>query len=158
MNEHHTPVRLVERRTVLRGVLGFGAVTLLPGCDISNQQNLQTALRAMSRWNDLVQAWIFDPKVLAPTYSDADVAKPPRYNAFYPKDQVKPVDGETWRLELAGLVGDKQSWDMQTLYALPRETQITRHICVEGWDYIGKWSGVPLKAFLQRIGADTRAK
>jgi DMSO/TMAO reductase YedYZ molybdopterin-dependent catalytic subunit len=29
---------------------------------------------------------------------------------------------------------------------------------VEGWDYIGKWSGVPLKAFLERIGADMTAK
>ena len=38
------------------------------------------------------------------------------------------------------------------------ETQITRHICVEGWDYIGKWSGVPLRAFLERVGADMTAK
>jgi DMSO/TMAO reductase YedYZ molybdopterin-dependent catalytic subunit len=29
---------------------------------------------------------------------------------------------------------------------------------VEGWDYIGKWSGVPLKAFLERVGADMRAR
>jgi DMSO/TMAO reductase YedYZ molybdopterin-dependent catalytic subunit len=150
--------RLVERRSVLRGILSLSAVTLLPGCDISNQQNLQAALRAMSRWNDVVQAWIFDPSIMAPTYTDADVARPPRFNAFYGRDQVKPVDSEAWRMELAGLIGDKQPWDMRALYALPRETQITRHICVEGWDYIGKWSGVPLKAFLERIGADTRAK
>jgi DMSO/TMAO reductase YedYZ molybdopterin-dependent catalytic subunit len=158
LEERRPIIPLVERRSFLRGVLGLSAVTLLPGCDISNQQNLQTALRAMSRWNDLVQAWIFDPNVMAPTYTDADVLRPPRYNAFYPKEQVKPVDGEAWKLELAGLVNDRQSWDMRALYSLPRETQITRHICVEGWDYIGKWSGVPLKAFLERIGADMRAK
>ena len=35
---------------------------------------------------------------------------------------------------------------------------IVRHICVEGWDYIGQWSGVNLGKFLQRIGADTKAK
>ena len=28
------------------------------------------------------------------------------------------------------------------LYALPQVSQITRHICVEGWSAIGKWSGV----------------
>jgi DMSO/TMAO reductase YedYZ molybdopterin-dependent catalytic subunit len=158
LGEHRTIVKLVERRGFLRGMLGLSAVTLLPGCDISNQPNLQTALRAMSRWNDLVQAWIFDPTVMAPTYTDADVARPPRFNAFYGKDQVKPVDGGTWKLELAGLINDRQSWNMTALYSLPRQTQITRHICVEGWDYIGKWSGVPLKAFLERVGADMRAR
>ena len=38
------------------------------------------------------------------------------------------------------------------------ETQITRHICVEGWSAIGKWTGVRLSEFLRRVGADTRAK
>ena len=33
-----------------------------------------------------------------------------------------------------------------------------RHICVEGWDYIGQWSGVNFKLFLERIGADLSAK
>lgn len=37
-------------------------------------------------------------------------------------------------------------------------SQITRHICVEGWSAIGKWSGVRFSDFLQRIGADTTAK
>ena len=37
-------------------------------------------------------------------------------------------------------------------------SQITRHICVEGWSAIGKWSGVRFGDFLQRIGADTTAK
>src|SRR5256885_11395780 len=31
-------------------------------------------------------------------------------------------------------------------------------MCVEGWDYIGQWSGVNLKQFLQRVGADLTAK
>jgi DMSO/TMAO reductase YedYZ molybdopterin-dependent catalytic subunit len=34
----------------------------------------------------------------------------------------------------------------------------TRHICIEGWSAIGDWRGVPFKAFLERIGADTTAK
>ncbi|CAI9122234.1 molybdopterin-dependent oxidoreductase [Brytella acorum] len=39
-----------------------------------------------------------------------------------------------------------------------KKRQITRHICVEGWSAIGEWSGVPLSMFLQRVGADLRAK
>jgi len=148
----------IERRAFLRDTVSLGALTLLTGCDISNNSGLQGVLRAMSGWNDRVQAWLFNPRKLAPTYSDADVLNPPRFNAFYGIDQVKPVDGAAWRLELAGAIENKQPWTKDALYALPQETQITRLVCVEGWDYIGEWSGVPLRSFLERIGADKSAK
>ena len=34
----------------------------------------------------------------------------------------------------------------------------TRHICVEGWDVIGRFGGARLSDFLQMIGADTKAR
>ena len=46
-------------------------------------------------------------------------------------------------------------WTLPELYALPQVSQVTRHICVEGWSAIGKWSGVRFSDFLQRVGADT---
>lgn len=156
--EHRELIAGIERRAFLRAGMSLGALTLLSGCDVSNSSALQGVLRAMSGWNDRFQAWLFNPRKMAPTYSDADVLNPPRFNAFYGLDQVKPVDGNTWRLELAGGIENKQAWTKEAIYALPSETQITRHICVEGWDYIGKWSGVPLRIFLERIGADKTAK
>ncbi|MGB3022714.1 MAG: molybdopterin-dependent oxidoreductase, partial [Methyloceanibacter sp.] len=36
------------------------------------------------------------------------------------------------------------------LRAMPARTQITRHDCVEGWSSIGKWTGVPLTALLEK--------
>ena len=35
---------------------------------------------------------------------------------------------------------------------------VIKHICVEGWSYIGGWTGVPLRVLLERVGADLRAK
>jgi len=32
-----------------------------------------------------------------------------------------------------------------------KQEEIIKHICVEGWDYIGQWSGPNLKQFLQLI-------
>jgi DMSO/TMAO reductase YedYZ molybdopterin-dependent catalytic subunit len=63
-----------------------------------------------------------------------------------------------WRLDVSGRVSDKTSWTLEKLLALPQESQITRHICIEGWSQIGQWSGVPLHVFLRRIGADLRAR
>jgi len=37
-------------------------------------------------------------------------------------------------------------------------TQITRHDCVEGWSCIGEWSGVPLKAVLDKAKLKPEAK
>lgn len=56
------------------------------------------------------------------------------------------------------IVDNKKSWTLDELYKLPQFTQITRHICVEGWSAIGSWTGTPLRDFLKLIGADTRAK
>ena len=147
-----------NRRKVLRGALTLGALTLLTGCDVSEEPSVQNALRAVSSWNDAVQAAIFRPDHLAPTFSPSQVVKPPRFNAYYDIDDVKPIDGATWKLELAGLIKDKRPWTAQQIYQLPEQDLIIRHVCVEGWDYIGQWSGPNLRAFLTRIGADLSAK
>src|SRR6202008_3727417 len=68
------------------------------------------------------------------------------------------VDHKTWKLELAGLIKDKRPWTAEQLDTLPQQEWIIRHICVEGWDYIGQWSGVNLRTFLERVGADLTAK
>ena len=83
---------------------------------------------------------------------------PFRFNAYYPPDNIPEIDEATWKLDVGGLVADKTPWTLQRLRALPQESQITRHICIEGWSQIGQWSGVPLKSFLERVGADLTAK
>ncbi len=147
-----------NRRKLLRGALSLSALTLLTGCDVSEEDSVQKALRAVSSWNDGVQAAIFRSDHLAPTFSPSQVVKPPRFNAYYDIDHVKPIDGATWKLELAGLIKDKRPWTAQQIYQLPEQELIIRHICVEGWDYIGQWSGPNLRAFLTRVGADLTAK
>jgi DMSO/TMAO reductase YedYZ molybdopterin-dependent catalytic subunit len=158
LDEHHRMIRAAERRGLIRGGLSLGALTLLTGCDVSDSGAVNQALLAISAFNDRVQALLFDPNKLAPEYPASMVLKPPRFNAYYEIENVKPVNGDSWRLELAGLIDNKQSWTRAQLAALPQREMIIRHICVEGWDYIGQWSGVPLRTFLERVGADLTAK
>jgi len=158
LKENRQLVEQINRRNVLRGAVSLGALTFLTGCDVSENSQVQTVLREVSAWNDKVQSVIFRPNHLAPTFSEAQVVKPPRFNAFYDIEDVKPVDGKTWKLELSGLIESKKPWSVQDIYALPEQELIIRHICVEGWDYIGQWSGPNLRAFLQKIGADMTAK
>ena len=148
----------LERRRFLGRGLSLGALAMLSGCSITDGEGVQKVLWAMSRWNDGVQSWLFDPNRLAPEYPESAITAPFPFNAYYGEDEVRTVDGATYKLQLGGLVREKKSWTLPELYALPQSTQITRHICVEGWSAIGKWTGVRFATFLERIGADTTAK
>ncbi len=146
------------RRRFLTGSLTLGGLSLLTGCDLTDSKGVETALERISRFNDKAQAWLFDPNRLAPTYPESMIARPFPFNAFYSEDRVPRVDGDSFRLEVGGLVADRHAWTLAELHALPQTDQVTRHICVEGWSAIGKWGGVPFSLFLKRIGADLSAR
>lgn len=149
---------LPTRRLFLRHAVGLGSLTLLAGCDVVDGFSAERMLGKVSDFNDRVQAWLFDPSKLAREYPESAITRPFPFNAFYAEDKAPEIDPAHYRLEITGLAESKAPWTLEELYALPRFSQITRHICIEGWSAIGKWTGVRLSEFLARIGADTSAK
>jgi DMSO/TMAO reductase YedYZ molybdopterin-dependent catalytic subunit len=158
LSDHKRTLELLERRMILKGGLSLGALTLLSGCDLTDGDTVDRLLWSMSRWNDKVQAALFDPTQLAPTFDPSQITKPFPFNAFYDESDAPQIDGEDYRLELSGLIEDKRPWSIAELRALPQESQITRHICIEGWSAIGHWRGIVFSTFLKRIGADLKAR
>src|SRR5262245_3123803 len=146
------------RRRFLRGGLSLGALTALTGCDIVDGASAESVLMKISYFNDRVQGWLFNSNRLAPTYPESMITRPFPFNGYYREENSPEIDKEDYELEIGGLVENKKSWRLDELYALPQETQITRHICVEGWSAIGKWTGARFSEFLRRIGADLTAK
>jgi len=147
-----------SRRLFLKSSMSLGSLALLSGCDTSTEEGIEHMLGSISRFNDRVQWALFNPDRLAQTYPDSMIQKPFPFNAYYGMDEVRQVDGNTWKLEVSGLVSDKRSWTLTDFSQMPQFAATTRHICVEGWSAIGKWGGVPLKTFLEKVGADTTAK
>ena len=92
----------------------------------------------------------------AKLYGEADITR-----NFPTNGDDTPSDGtyqrlaagrfEGYRLPVGGLVDRPQTFDLRHLRALAKLTEITRHDCVEGWSVVGKWTGVPLAAFLQLV-------
>jgi DMSO/TMAO reductase YedYZ molybdopterin-dependent catalytic subunit len=146
------------RRLFIRGTASLGALTLLTGCDIVDSDAAEGVLRKISTFNDRVQRALFNPNRLAPTFPESAITRPFPFNAYYDEDEAPEVDGKDYAFKVGGLVDDKKSWTLDELHKLPQEKQITRHVCVEGWSAIGSWTGHPLRDFLKRVGADTRAK
>lgn len=149
---------LPSRRLFGKQLLTLGGLTMLTGCSLTDDKSVNSFLTAVSRLNDRAQAFLFDPKQLAPTYTEAQITRPFPFNAFYGVDDAPEVNASDYRLKLSGLVTGQHSWTLAELYALPHAEQITRHICVEGWSAIGRWGGTPFGDFLRRVGADTSAK
>jgi DMSO/TMAO reductase YedYZ molybdopterin-dependent catalytic subunit len=146
------------RRLFLRGAASVGALTMLTGCDIIDGPSAERALRVVSRFNDRAQAWLFNPNKLAPEYPESAITRPFPFNGYYPEDEAPEIDGADYKLEVGGLIDNKEPWTLEQLTALPQVSQITRLVCVEGWSAIGSWQGVRLSEFLKRLGADTRAR
>ena len=158
LDAHRPLIRSLERRGLIRRGLSLGPLVMLTGCDVKRPEAVESALLAISHFTDGVQGWLFDPNKLAPIYSASRILRPPKFNAYFDVIDLKPVDGATWRLEVSGLVTEKRAWTLQDLRALPQASMVIKHVCVEGWSYIGGWSGPTLRSFLERVGADLRAK
>src|SRR5512138_1060951 len=94
---HRSPaVANLERRLFLKRGLSLGALSLLAGCDITDQEGVQRVLMAMSRWNDGAQAWLFDPKRLAPEFPESRITRPFPYNGYYAESEIPEIDSSDY--------------------------------------------------------------
>jgi len=104
-----------SRRLFLRGAGSLGALAVLSGCDIIDGDTSEHALRVISRFNDRVQALLFNPNTLAPEYPESAITRPFPFNGYYSQDEAPDVDGETYQLEIGGLVDNKKPWTLPDL-------------------------------------------
>ena len=70
--------------------LSLGSLALLTGCDLSTHSGVDAALWAMLRFDDRVQAALFNPQRLAETYRASAITRPFRFNAY--TDLLKFLD------------------------------------------------------------------
>src|SRR5688572_10067441 len=93
----------VSRRRFLSGGASLGALTLLTGCDVTDSFSAENMLTQISKFNDKVQAAIFNPNALAPTYPESRITRPFPFNAYYTLEDAPEIEAKDWELEVAGL-------------------------------------------------------
>ena len=108
--------------------------------------------------SDWASAALFSRHRLAPEFSDSQVAPFERFPYNY-YDVLDPeVDFAAWTLTVQGLVQHPGDYKLAQIQSLPKVTQNTRHVCVEGWDVIGNFGGARASDFLRAVGADLNAR
>jgi DMSO/TMAO reductase YedYZ molybdopterin-dependent catalytic subunit len=100
---------------------------------------------------------------LAREFSRSEVSKNfPAINTILPEDEAYLRDMtrgfQEWRLSVDGLVARPYDFSLAELKMFPSRTQITEHICEQGWSAIAEWTGVPLSYVLNAAGILPQAK
>src|SRR5260221_731328 len=114
-----------SRRLFLQRSLTLGGLSMLTGCAMVDDASVEVALMKVSRFNDKVQGWLFDPNQLAPTYPESMITRPFPFNAYYGEHEIREVDADTYRLEGTGLCADDYYTSIDMATALHPQTLLT---------------------------------
>lgn len=118
----------------------------------------ETLLKKGLSFSDWASKQLFRRGHLAPTFQDSELTP---FEKFPINDYDVDDPGvvfENWTLTVGGAVQKPGEYKLADVQGLPRIRQNTRHVCVEGWDVIGRFGGARLSDFLTMIGADTSAR
>ncbi|HEY6765676.1 MAG TPA: molybdopterin-dependent oxidoreductase [Candidatus Sulfotelmatobacter sp.] len=118
----------------------------------------KSLLKEGLKFSDWASGKFFRQEHLAPIFADSEVVPLERFpvNGY---DVADPgINLESWTLTVSGAVTKPGEYTMAHIRSLPRYRQNTRHVCIEGWDVIGRFGGARLSDFLKMIGADTTAR
>jgi len=115
-------------------------------------------LKAGLGFSDWVSAKLFLSRHLAPTFADSELAPFEKFPINDYDVDDPGIDLARWTLTVGGAVQKPGEYKLEQIQALPCVRQNTRHVCVEGWDVIGRFGGARLSDFLGLVGADLSAK
>jgi DMSO/TMAO reductase YedYZ molybdopterin-dependent catalytic subunit len=95
-------------------------------------------------------------------YKKEDISEFFRVNGYPPDtEEFKKLEAngfKDWRLKIHGMVEQELELSLDDIKALPKQEQITKHICIQGWSAIGEWGGVPVTEILARVKPTKNAK
>jgi DMSO/TMAO reductase YedYZ molybdopterin-dependent catalytic subunit len=149
----------ISRRTMLSSVPALGGL-LLTGCTRETfvppkvRGGLIGAADVLTMSTNRV---LLAGQPLAREYARSEIADPfPTWNQTNPGNREYQRHASeqfrNFRLTVSGLVERPIELSLDDIKSLPARTQITAHVCEQGWSAIGEWKGVPLKRVLEAAG------
>src|SRR6185295_10957616 len=153
---------ITRREALITGLTAMGGL-LLSGCAKKLPPTYGNILRMGDNLTYAAHQALLARDSLVKEYSHKDISSFPATGTTNPADPNSPYFSELygnlqrgafadWRLSIEGLVTRPGSYSLADLKRFPSRTQITRHVCEEGWCAIAEWTGVPLSRVLDAAG------
>jgi DMSO/TMAO reductase YedYZ molybdopterin-dependent catalytic subunit len=115
-------------------------------------------LKVGLEFSDWISQAMFRSRHLATTFRDSELTPFDRFPINDYDVDDPGVDLDAWKLAVTGAVQNPGAYTLAQIQVLPKVRQNIRHVCVEGWDVIGRFGGSRLSDFLKAIGADLSAR
>jgi DMSO/TMAO reductase YedYZ molybdopterin-dependent catalytic subunit/thiosulfate reductase cytochrome b subunit len=126
---------------------------------LRNRRGVQHALGFLV---DPVRKALLQREVSKQHYEQSDISpyfwvngRPPESEEYRELAQNNFRD---WKLEVCGLVANPTAFSLEDLRKLPKQDQITKHNCIQGWSGVAEWGGVPLTEIIKLVGVKPEAK
>ena len=152
------PVTLTRRKLITRvGALGG---ILLTGCDsdLYTPPKIRGGLMGVADVLTMsTQRFLMAGQAPAQEHDISEITKNfPVWNQSNPDDdeyqRLRQGGFTEWCLPVEGLVNRPVTLSLEDLKRFPQQTQITSHICEQGWSAIAQWTGAPLLQVLEAAG------
>jgi len=150
----------VARRQFLSVSATSLAAAFLAGCDAAGPRGAERALAYAARKNESVERWLLRHTSMDHGSPGAIVAGN-RFPSYFVSDTVPLFDAMRagpWALEVSGLVQRPARFSLPQLMGLAQQTQRVNHFCVEGWNAVAEFHGVPLRELARAVGVSPDAK
>lgn len=102
---------------------------------------------------DRLSCWLLKDLESRQDYKPSDISPYFWVNGFPPETAEWRRHAQDyfthWTFQVYGLVESPLALSLTELKALPAETNITKHCCIQGWSGVAEWTGVPVREMLR---------
>ncbi|MFN8425012.1 MAG: molybdopterin-dependent oxidoreductase [Anaerolineales bacterium] len=108
-----------------------------------------------------IQSWaeLWDPQT---QYTEKDISPYFWVNGTLPTSEeynrLKESNFADYKITIGGLVENPQEISYAALKAMPKQDQITKHFCIQGWSGVAKWGGVPVRDIMKIVKPKPEAR
>ncbi len=150
----------IGRRSFLLASSTSLAATWLAACGSEGPDSARRLLSYASRKNESVERWLLRHTAMDHARSGAATAgmKFPSYYVSPTTPIWDPAVRGAWTLEVSGLVRRPLRLTLEELRHMPSKRQRVNHYCVEGWNAVAEFWGVPLAEIAKAAEVDPQAK
>lgn len=152
-------VPAIDRRKFFQASASSLALAFLAGCDSQGPRGANRVLAYATRKNEVIEQWLLRHTSMDDGSPGARIAGD-RFPSYFISRTVPMYDAAAsgpWALEVSGMVTTPLRLTLDQLMALPRVEQRVNHFCVEGWNAVAQFVGVPVSEIARLAGAQPGA-